>query len=63
MKEIILRRIKGVDINKTFSANLLGGPRGFGNALAMETVSNDIVPTLRVASKNFIVIAVVIEKL
>lgn len=63
MKEIILRHIKGVNLSKPFSAKILGGGRGFGYALAMETYSNEIAPTLRAAANNFIVIAVVIEKL
>lgn len=46
-KPIRLRHANGVDMTQTFSANLLGGPRSFGDANALETFSNDVTPTIR----------------
>ena len=42
-----LRHANGVDLTRTFSANLLGGPRSFGNANALESFSNEVTPTIQ----------------
>lgn len=47
MKKIRIRHTNGTDINRMFSANILGGGRGFADALALETFSNDFTPTIK----------------
>ena len=47
MKKIRIRHTNGTDLSKTFSAKILGGGRGFGDALALETFSNDVSPTIK----------------
>lgn len=37
----------GTDLNTLFSAKLLGGGRGYADALALETFSNDFTPTIK----------------
>ena len=54
-KPIVFRHSNGADITRTFSANLLGGPRSFGYANALETFSNDVTPTVRCVN-NFVLI-------
>lgn len=61
MKDIKLRRCNGVDLNKIFSAKLVGGSRGYDDALALETYSNTCAPTLRTIT-GFIVVAQIIDK-
>lgn len=60
MKQIRLRHSNGVNLNRIFSAKLLGGGRGFNDALAMETFSNTESPTLRTIS-GFVVISQICE--
>jgi hypothetical protein len=47
MKKIRIRHTNGTNLNELFSANLLGGGRGFDDALALETFSNDFTPTIK----------------
>lgn len=46
-KTMRLRHANCVDLTRTFSANLLGGPRSFGDANALESFSNEVTPTIR----------------
>jgi len=55
-KKIALRIANNVDTTKVFSANLRGGGRGIDeDTMALETHSNEIVPTLRTLT-NWILI-------
>lgn len=47
MKKIRIRHTNGTDLNRTFSAKILGGDRGFTDAVALETFSNDFTPTIK----------------
>lgn len=47
MKTIRIRHTNGTDIGRLFSAKVLGGGRGFSDALALETFSNDFTPTIK----------------
>lgn len=47
MKKIRIRHTNGTDLTRTFSAKLLGGSRGFSDAIAMETFSSDVTPTIK----------------
>lgn len=46
-KPIKIRHVNNVDITKTFSAHLCGGSRGFDDANALESYSNDIAPCVK----------------
>lgn len=46
-KPIKIRHVNNVDITKTFSAHLCGGSRGFDDANALESYSNDITPCIK----------------
>ena len=56
MKRIELRHCNGVDLNRVFSAKLVGGIRGYEDSMALETYSNDCCPTLRTIM-GFIVVS------
>ena len=60
MKKIRIRHTNGTDLNRLFSANLLGGGRGFDDAVALETFSNEFTPTIR-CMNNFVLIVEVDE--
>lgn len=47
MKKIRIRHTNGTDLTRLFSAKILGGGRGFNDALALETFSNDFTPTIK----------------
>lgn len=47
MKKIRFRHVNGVDIGRTFSAHLCGGGRGYEDAAALESYSNEIVPCIK----------------
>ena len=47
MKPIKFRHVGGVNLNRTFSARILGGERGFGDKLALESYSNDVAPCIK----------------
>lgn len=47
MKKIRLRIANNVDVARTFSASLLGGGRGYSDACALESRSNDVTPTIK----------------
>jgi hypothetical protein len=47
MKKIRIRHTNGTDLTKTFSAHLCGGGRGYGDANALESYSNDLVPCIK----------------
>lgn len=61
MKEIDIRFANNVDTRKVFSANLLGGPRGFGDKMAIETFSNKVTPSIRTMN-NFVYVNQIYEK-
>ena len=62
MKKIRLRHANNVDLTQTFSASIRGGGgvRGFTDAMALETHSNDIYPTVKTV--NFCVIVEVSDE-
>lgn len=47
MKILKLRIANRVDITRLFSASIRGGARGYKDALALETHSNDVAPTIK----------------
>lgn len=47
MKKIRIRHTNGTDLSRMFSAKILGGGRGFADAVALETFSNDFSPTIK----------------
>lgn len=47
MKKARLRLSNNVDLNCLFSAKIMGGVRGYDDALAVETFSNDIFPCVK----------------
>ena len=47
MKKLKLRISNGVDVTRTFSASIRGGGRGFSDACALESHSNDVFPTIK----------------
>ena len=47
MKRLKLRIANRVDITRLFSASIRGGVRGYKDACALETHSNDVVPTIK----------------
>ena len=55
MKKIRFRHSNGVDLTATFSAKILGGGRGFIDACAMESFSNDVSPCIK-TMQGFVVI-------
>lgn len=61
MKKLRLRISNGVDVNNVYSATIKGGSRGFGDALAIETYSNDVVPTI-LTIESFTLIVLPYEK-
>lgn len=46
-KPIKIRHVNGVDMTRTFSAHLCGGSRGYDDANALESYSNDITPCIK----------------
>lgn len=46
-KPIKIRHVNGVDMIRTFSAHLCGGSRGYDDANALESYSNDITPCIK----------------
>ena len=47
MKKLRLRIANNVDITKVFSASIRGGARGYKDACAVESHSNEICPTIK----------------
>ncbi len=47
MKEMRFRIANGVDVSKPFSATIRGGVRGYTDALAIDSHSNDVCPTIK----------------
>lgn len=47
MKKLRLRIANNVDITKVFSASIRGGTRGYEDACAVESHSNEICPTIK----------------
>lgn len=47
MKAIRIRKVNDVNLTRLFSAHLCGGGRGYTDALALESYSNDIFPTVK----------------
>lgn len=58
MKKIRIRHTNGTDLTQTFSAKLMGGSRGFSDAIAMETFSNDMTPTIKCVSGFTLIVEV-----
>ena len=61
MKKIRIRHTGGTNLNELFSGRIMGGERGFGDSLAMETFSNDLAPTIK-CMQGFTVIVEVYEE-
>ena len=62
MKKLRLRISNGVDVNNNvYSATIKGGSRGFCDALALETYSNDVAPTI-LTIESFTLIVLPYEK-
>lgn len=47
MKKMRIRMTEGVDETRLFSASIRGGARGFADAVAIESHSNDVSPTIK----------------
>lgn len=47
MKKLRIRIANNVDVSKTFSASIRGGTRGYDDACAIESHSNDVSPTIK----------------
>lgn len=47
MKPIKIRNSNHVDLHRTFVGQLHGGSRGFADAMALETFSNDLSPCIK----------------
>lgn len=47
MKKLRIRLANDVDIGKPFSASIRGGIRGYADACAVESHSNDVFPTIK----------------
>ena len=47
MKKLKLRIANNVDVCRVFSASIRGGQRGYDDACAVETHSNDVSPTIK----------------
>lgn len=47
MKKLRLRVANDVDLTRTFSASIRGGQRGYEDAMAVESHSNDVAPTIK----------------
>ena len=58
MKKIVFRHSNGVDLTKTFSARIMGGCRGFGDACAMESFSNDVAPCVKCVQSFSVIVEV-----
>lgn len=50
MKKMRIRMTEGVDETRLFSASIRGGARGFADAVAIESHSNEVVPTIKAIS-------------
>lgn len=61
MKKLRLRIANNVDCSRLFSASIRGGQRGYDDACAVETHSNDIAPTIKTV-EGFTVIVEVYEE-
>ena len=60
MKNIRIRHTNGTDLTRLFSARLIGGGRGYVDAMAVETFSNDLAPCIK-TMQNFTLIVEVDE--
>jgi len=58
MKRIRIRHSNDVDLGMTFSASLRGGIRGYDDAMALETCSNDFFPTIKFLSGFTVIVEV-----
>lgn len=61
MKKLRLRISNNVDVSQIFSASIRGGVRGYEDACAVESHSNDVFPTIKCLG-NFTVIVEPYEK-
>lgn len=62
MKKLRLRIANGVDVTKTFSASIRGGVRGYEDACAVESHSNDISPTIKTIEGFTVIVEIDEEK-
>lgn len=60
-KPMRIRHVNNVDLSKTFSAHLCGGSRGFEDANAVESYSNDTTPCIKVLM-GFVLLVEVYEE-
>ena len=58
MKKLRLRIANDVNIGRTFSASIRGGSRGYEDACALETHSNDIAPTIKTVEGFTVIVEV-----
>jgi hypothetical protein len=58
MKKVRIRHTNGTDLTRLFSAKILGGGRGFDDALALETFSNDFTPTIKCVQSFTLIVEV-----
>lgn len=61
-RSIRIRRVNDVNLGKTFSAHLCGGSRGFDDAVALESYSNELVPTIKCIMGFILIVEVDEEK-
>lgn len=47
MKKLRIRIANNVDVCRVFSASIRGGQRGYEDACAVESHSNDVSPTIK----------------
>lgn len=58
MKKLRFRNANDVDMGKTFSASIRGGKRGYPDACAIETHSNDVSPTIKTLTGFTVIVEV-----
>lgn len=62
MKKLRLRISNGVDVTRTFSASIRGGARGYEDACAVESHSNDVSPTIKTIEGFTVIVEINEEK-
>ena len=56
MKKLRLRIANNVDVSKVFSASIRGGGRGYEDACAVESHSNDVCPTIKTVEEFTVIV-------
>jgi hypothetical protein len=56
MKKLKFRHSNDVDITKVFSASIRGGQRGYEDAMAVESHSNDVFPTIKAVNAFSVIV-------